>query len=316
VNPKSSPPQPEPCRLFLDHLEGVKRASPHTLRAYRREVLRWIAFLEERGVTALEATSADLRAFLATLHRGGLERSSIRRSLSALRAFHRFLLERGHRDTDPAAPLRGPRGGRRLPFVLTEGEVERLLSLEFPDDFQGTRDRALIETLYSTGCRISELCGLTMRDLDLSGGRLLLHGKGGKERLGMLGGPARRALSLHLPRRRERMRLKRKRSDRLFLGRNVTPLTPRRVRQILGDLARRAGLARIPSPHVLRHSFATHMLDHGADLRTVQEMLGHARLVTTQIYTHLSLERLRKVYEAAHPLARRGKKQRPGGADR
>lgn len=295
---------------FAERLARLERASPHTLRAYRREAARLVAHCRARGLDPAALTPKQLRAFLAGLARAGLAKSSQRRALAALRAFYDFLRERGLARGNPARALRGPRGGRKLPFVLTRGEVERLLAVEFGDDFRGTRDRALLETLYSTGCRVAELVGLRLADLDLPGGRVLLRGKGRKERLGWLGPPARRALAAHLPLRAAKLQAARRRRTELFLGRNLTPLTDRRVRQILRAVALRAGLARIPSPHVLRHSFATHLLDAGADLRAVQELLGHARLVTTQIYTHLSLERLRRAYEKAHPLCRRGRRRR------
>lgn len=285
---------------FLDSLADVRRLSEHTLRAYRRECLALCAWLESRGRALADAKRTDLRGYVASLRGRGLAQSSIRRSLSALRTFFRFLEEREPERGNPAAALRGPRGGRALPYALTEGEIERLMSLQFDDGFHGLRDRAVLETLYSTGCRVSELCGLELGDVDLDGQVLRLLGKGRKQRLGLLGGPARDALIAYLPVRRKLVG--RSGVKALFVGERGTALTDRRVRQVIRDLAMRAGLARVPSPHTLRHSFATHLLDRGADLRTVQELLGHARVVTTQVYTHLSLERLRGVYEKAHPL--------------
>lgn len=283
---------------WLAALSSQKSASEHTLRAYGRELRRLEAFLAARGETPLAATNASLRAHLASLRAGGLETTSIRRALSAIRAYYRWVLGRDPGRHDPTTGLRGPRCGRPLPFVLTRGEVDLLLALEFGNDFHGVRDRAILETLYSSGCRVSELCRLDLEDVDLDASTLRLRGKGRKQRLGLLGEPAKNALIDWLD-RRPRVAL-----SAVFLGERNTRITDRRIRQILEALALRAGLARIPSPHTIRHSFATHLLDAGLDLRSVQELLGHSRLVTTQVYTHLSLERLREAYERAHPLCR------------
>ncbi len=289
---------------FGTWLAQVRGASPHTLRAYLREALRFCRWIPERGKTPVTARPSDLRAYLAMRRRGGLGERSLQRCLSCVKAFFRFLEDHGHLEEDPSSSLRGPRTRRKLPFVLTQTEVELLLSLDYGDGFRGLRDRALIEALYSTGCRISELLSLRIHGLDLGSGHVRVLGKGRKERICLLGPPAIEALEVYLP---ARVRLLKKWGvdcDALFLGERGTELTDRRVRQVLKDLGLRAGLARAPTPHTLRHSFATHLVDHGADLRTVQELLGHSRLVTTQIYTHLSLERLREVYEKAHPMCK------------
>jgi len=267
---------------FLTWLADVRGRSPHTLRAYRRE----------------------FRAYLAGLRVAGLSETSIRRALSSLRTFFTFLEERDPDRGNPISAMRGPKARRTLPFVLTEGEIERLLALEYESDFRGCRDRALLEILYSTGCRVSELVGLDLGDVQTGDGIVRLRGKGKKQRLGLLGRPALQALEPYLDRRRHLLRVTGVQTAAVFLGYRGTRITTRRVRQILRELSIRAGLARIPSPHTLRHSFATHLLDRGADLRTVQELLGHSKLVTTQIYTHLSLEKLRAVYRKAHPLCR------------
>lgn len=283
---------------WLEALDAQRDASEHTLRAYGRELRRLETHLKARGEDLGSATQKSLRRFLATLHADGLEPTSIRRALSAIRAYYRWVVARAPEMSDPCTGLRGPKTGRALPFVLTKGEVDVLLSQRFDDDFHGVRDRAILETLYSSGCRVSELCGLDLEDVDLEGQCLRLRGKGRKQRLGLLGEPARDALIAWLERRPGKQGAQRA----LFLGERHTRITDRRIRQVLAALALRAGLARIPSPHTLRHSFATHLLDNGLDLRSVQELLGHARLVTTQVYTHLSLERLRAAYEKAHPL--------------
>ncbi len=293
---------PEELDLFFQHLRGVRNRSENTLRAYQRELLLLHHWLEKRERRLDDANRFDLRGYAAQLRARNLGEASIRRALSAVRAYYRYLDEREPGRENPTAVLRGPRGGRRLPKVLSQQEVDLLLRHDYGDDFIGTRNRALIETLYSTGCRVSELVGIDATDVDLGGGVLPLFGKGSKQRLGLLGQPAVEALSAYRLQRRALLTHLAIKNPALFLGERGSRLSARRVAQILGQLALDVGLAQIPSPHTLRHSFATHMLDAGADLRTVQEMLGHARLVTTQIYTHLSLERLRKVYESAHPL--------------
>lgn len=309
-------PERDPIEAWLEQLLTQRGASAHTLRAYGRELRKLDDWLQGRGKSCTGANKRELRAYFAELRVAGLAASSIRRALAAVRAFCKHQCARDPSLVDPSATLRGPRAGRPLPSVLTCGEVELLLRLDFGDDLRGTRDRAILETLYSSGCRVSELCGLDLEDLELARGTIKLRGKGRKQRLGMLGEAATRALEAWLPERHALLRRRGAPTRALFLGERATRITDRRIRQIVRELAVRAGLAKIPSPHTLRHSFATHLLDAGLDLRSVQELLGHARLVTTQIYTHLSLERLRKVYESAHPLCtetrkRRSKKKRP-----
>jgi len=293
---------PEELDVFFQHLRGVRNRSENTLRAYERELLLLHRWLSKRGRSLSEANRFDLRGYAAQLRSRSIGEASIRRALSAIRAWYRYLDEREPGRENPTAVLRGPRGGRRLPKVLTQSEVDLLLRHDYGEDFLGTRNRALIETLYSTGCRVSELVGIDATDVDLASGVLPLFGKGRKQRLGLLGRPAVEALSAYRLHRRALLTHLATTNAALFLGERGTRLSTRRVAQILGKLSLDVGLAQMPSPHTLRHSFATHMLDAGADLRTVQEMLGHARLVTTQVYTHLSLERLRKVYENAHSL--------------
>ena len=289
---------------WLSRLQQQRAASSHTLRAYGRELRGLATWLTERGESIRQPSRHSLRAYMAALRARGLETSSIRRALAAIRGFYRELEAREPQLGNPADALRSPRSKRPLPFVLTKGEVDLLLRIEFDENFRGRRDRSLLETLYSSGCRVSELCALDLGHLDLEAGLLRLRGKGNKQRLGLLGSAAREAFAAWLPERARRLRSRGLEQQALFLGEHGTRITDRRVRQIIKELALRAGLARIPSPHTLRHSFATHLLDAGMDLRSVQELLGHARLVTTQIYTHLSLERLRAVYESAHPLCR------------
>lgn len=284
---------------FLRHLREVRQASAHTLRAYEVDLDRLSDSLGgTQAPPASAITSAGLRLHLAGMVESGLAPASLQRHLSALRSFFHFLELRGVLDRNPAAALRAPRRSRKLPRYLEEEEVQRLLTAPAADDPEEHRDRALLEILYSTGCRVSELVGLDEADLDLRRGLARLRGKGRKERLGMLGKPAQEAVRRWLAAKTNRS------LDRgpLLLNPAGGRLTDRSVRRILRRCLLRAGITRPCSPHTLRHSFATHLLHRGADLRTVQELLGHASLGTTQIYTHVSLAHLRKLYAQAHPL--------------
>ena len=289
---------------FMGHLRDVRQVSPNTLNAYQRDLVRFFAYLApEPEQTPLpppmELRTAKLRLYLGTLTEEGLSPSTLARHLSTLRIFFAWMEEIGHIPTNPAAALRGPRKGRRLPRFLEEEEIERLLAAPCAEDAEEYRDRALLEVLYSTGCRVAELVALNEHDIDLRRGLARLQGKGRKERLGMLGKPACNALERYFVHKGIMQ------ADRgtLFLNRFGTRLTDRSVRRILEKCLQRAGIHRHCSPHTLRHSFATHLLSRGADLRSVQELLGHASLGSTQIYTHVSLEGLRKLYQQAHPLA-------------
>ncbi|RMH02119.1 MAG: tyrosine recombinase [Planctomycetota bacterium] len=290
------------CAEFLHHLREVRQVSPHTLRAYGRDIERLLRFLDrgsDPGRPA-ELRPARLRLHLGELAAAGLAPASIARHLSSLRSFFAWLEETGRIESNPAAALRAPRRPRRLPRYLEEEEVEALLAAPDPvRDPEGARDKALLEVLYSTGCRASELVGLDEADLDLRRGLVLLRGKGRKERFGMLGRPAVAALRAYLASKAARGLDRRA----LFLNRGGGRLSDRSLRRILRRCLLRAGIGRDCSPHTLRHSFATHLLRRGADLRTVQELLGHASLGTTQIYTHVDLEQLRRLYRRAHPLA-------------
>jgi len=285
---------------FLRDLREVRQASAHTQRAYGRDLQRCLTWLQEEAGAPPLATvrPAILRLYLGALADDGLAPGSLARHLASLRAFFRWCEERGHVDANPATALRSPRRGRRLPRYLEEEEVDKLLAAPDGTATHDLRDRALLEMLYSSGCRVSELVALDEADLDLARGLVRLRGKGRKERLGMVGRPAVDALNRYLA---EKGNLGLDRGA-LFLNRDGGRLTDRSVRRVLDRCLQRAGIARSCSPHTLRHSFATHLLRRGADLRTVQELLGHASLGTTQIYTHVSLEGLRSLYRQAHPL--------------
>ncbi len=288
---------------WLRELLATRGASPHTLRAYGRDLDELLAFLDGRGIDDPKAvTPRTLRGFLVELDERRLARTTIQRKLSAVRSFFQHLLVQGRIEAHPAIGLRPARKERRLPHTLGIDEVEALLLAPDVTTAPGRRDRALLECMYSGGTRAAETVGLNRSDLDLRRGVARVRGKGRKERLAPLGSHAVAALKDYLsdPGRPRPLPAAR---EAVFLNRRGGRLTTRSLGRIVDQAVLRAGLKRRATPHTLRHSFATHLLDRGADLRAVQELLGHAHLVTTQIYTHVSVERLRKVYEQAHPRA-------------
>ncbi len=286
---------------FLAHLDLERNLAPNTLAAYARDLRDFQTFLEKQGVKNFEEVGVEeILLFLEDLRKRGLSARSLARKLSALKTFYRYLeLERGLK-RNPLLLIEGPKLPRTLPKVLTVEEVERLISAPDTSTPQGLRDRAMLETLYATGVRVSELIRLTFAQLNLSAGFIRVYGKGSKERLVPLGDLAREYLERYL--REARPLLARGQdSPFVFLNRQGRPLTRQRFWQIIKDYARKVGINKEISPHVLRHSFATHLLEGGADLRAVQMMLGHASLATTQIYTHLDLRNLRAIHEKHHP---------------
>ena len=296
---------------YLRELAAARNASPHTLRAYRGDLTGFCTFLAERGIERpVDVTPRTLRAWLATLDERGLAKSSLQRKLSAARSFFKHLLRQGKIDAHPAAGLRQRRGERKLPAALSVEELEALL--EAPDAAQpdGARDRAILELTYSAGTRAAETVGLDRGDLDLARGLVRLFGKGKKERMGALGPQAVAALQAYLAHPKRPQPVPRAKQA-VFLNARGGRLTTRSLGRILERYLREAGLVRRASPHTLRHSFATHLLDRGADLRSVQQLLGHAHLTTTQIYTHVSIERLRAAYEKAHPRASAARPAKP-----
>ncbi len=285
---------------FLEHLEHERQVSPHTLRGYSRDLLDLLAYTGDRPVAEID--NLAIRGFLAHLHEAGASRATVARKLAAVRSFFRFLVEREVIESSPAVLVRTPRQPRRLPRCLHEDEVGRLLDAPGAGDPFPQRDRAILELLYSTGIRVSELTGLEIDDLDLAVGLCRVRGKGGRERLVPIGSVAVQALYGYLMSERRRL-VPHGDTKALFLSRSGKRLSARSVRRLLARYRARTGLPDDVSPHTLRHSFATHLLDRGADLRSVQELLGHESLSTTQIYTHVSGERLREVYMHAHPRA-------------
>jgi integrase/recombinase XerD len=297
------PPQVE---AFLEMLTAERGAAALTLDAYGRDLADFDAFLKGKPVTS--AGVEDLRRYLARLEAQGLTARTVARRLSALRQFHKFLMTEGLRADDPTAILVSPRQGRRLPKFLGESEVDRLLTAAAEDESpEGLRLTAMLELLYASGLRVSELVGLPLGTLKRQERTLIVRGKGDKERLVPLGTAARQAVEAYLT-VRDRFLPAGRPSRWLFPSSTAKEghLTRHRCGQLLKDLALKAGLdPALLSPHVLRHAFATHLLAHGADLRSVQQMLGHADIATTQIYTHVEAERLRTLVETHHPLAKR-----------
>jgi len=295
---------------FLDHLRVERGLSSNTLEAYRRDLRRYTRFLALRGTTDAAAVTPDeVRAFAAWLASTEYEEgrpyrsTSVARGLAATRAFHRFLLREGRASADPTSGVTGPRIPRALPHPLTVDEADALLQATDPSSVAGIRDRALLEVLYGSGLRVSEAVGLDVDDVDLEAGSVRAFGKGRKERVVPLGRLGTAAVGAYLM--SSRPALARDRSGpALFLNQRGGRLSRQGIAGILRAAARAAGIDRPVSPHALRHSFATHLLEGGADVRVVQELLGHAALSTTQVYTLVTGERIREEYFAAHPRGR------------
>ncbi len=283
---------------FLRYLLAERGASPHTVRSYRADLLDCVAFLERRGLGVLpDADARVVRGYLADLHARGLARTSIARRLATLRSFFRFLMRRGRARVNPAREVKTPSLPGRLPAHLPIDQSDALFRQPLGDEEADRRDRAILEVLYAAGVRVAELAGLDVEDVDLREGSVRVLGKGRKERIVPLGRKAVEALQLYLGTRAHAR-------GAIFRNARGGRLTVRSLHRIVRARARAAGLAGRVTPHTLRHTFATHLLDAGADLRLIQELLGHARLTTTQRYTHVSAERLAKVYDGAHPRAR------------
>jgi integrase/recombinase XerC len=306
-------------RDFLGFLRYNRNVSPHTLRAYETDLSQFLSFLAIRAEgkpSAVAIGQFDLdgvRGFLAELHRRGISRASAARRLAALRTFARYLIREGTLGDDPTALVGAPKKEHTLPAHLAEPDMDRLLAAPDPATPAGRRDRAILELFYASGLRLSELVGLDLEDVNLSGRVVRVRGKGGKERLVPFNRPAADAIramtadhdTVRTPSRGPRVSAQARRRNALFLNLRGGRLTTRSVDRIVRQHVRQAELAQPISPHALRHTFATHLLQAGADLRAIQELLGHARLSTTQRYTHLDVGRLMDVYRRAHPRAKR-----------
>lgn len=294
-------PAEDALRSFIDFLSVEKGLSRNTLLSYERDLAKLLLFFRKEKLVWTKAGEEDLVRFVHEQSRAGLSARSLARLVSSMRSFYRYLVLDGMVDRDPAGGLSSPSVWFSLPKFLTIKEVEALLAAPDDGDPRGVRDRAMLEVLYGSGLRVSELIALRPKDLNLDEGFLLCRGKGGKERIVPLGRSACRAVRTYLD--EARPQFDKAASEFLFLTRRGGPFTRQGFWKLLKGHARAAGIASKISPHVLRHSFATHLLDRGADLRSVQLMLGHSQITTTQIYTHVSRERLRRVYDQFHPRA-------------
>lgn len=283
---------------FINYLKVERNASPHTILNYTIDLDVFKTFLGERDIGTVDHLT--LRRFLAELRAKNYAKRTVARKLASLRSFFRFLYREGHIKTNPITAISTPKLDKTLPVFLDVAKVERLLQSPPADDVTGLRDRALLETLYSTGIRVSELVGLDTDDVDFISGVVKVMGKGSKERIVPIGEPALNAMRSYIDRRGEE---KVRDRDAVFLNSRGARLSDRQVRRVVDKYIRSCSIVEKVSPHSLRHSFATHMLDRGADLRSVQELLGHMNLSTTQIYTHVTMDRLKNVYDKAHPRA-------------
>ena len=288
---------------FLDHLRKVRRGSPHTANAYRRDLAALMAFLVGVGVAAWHAVdSRTLRAYFSHRHREGLSPRSLQRQLSAVRSLYRYLVREGKAAVDPSAVLSAPRAPRQLPKVVDADSMGAVLEPRGDRGVLALRDQALMELMYSSGLRLAEVVGLDLADLDLEASLVRVTGKGGKTRILPVGSMASRALEAWLP---ARGRVAGAGECAVFVSRRGARLSSRSVQSRVARWARQGTVAGHLHPHMLRHSFATHLLESSGDIRAVQELLGHSDISTTQIYTHLDFQHLARVYDEAHPRARR-----------
>ncbi len=294
-------------------MQRVRELSPRTVESYRHDLTAFAGFLNGEGIEPGQVTVRQARGYISSLSRMKRAPSTVNRALSVLKGFYGFMMKQGTVENNPFASIASLRKSGVLPEVLFESEVEGLLNtLEGDgDDFFAVRDRLILELLYSTGCRVSELVGIDITDISAKSGNVLVRGKGSKERIVFIGEAARGALADYLPYRRERIKAANKDGSKaLIINGRGKRITRRSVGEIVRKYSRALGVPKNVSPHTFRHSFATHLLDHGADLRAVQEMLGHANLSTTQVYTHLGFEKLKAAYAGAHPHAKRPRRTR------
>lgn len=292
-------------RKFIEYLQIEKNASVHTVDNYERDIDEYFSFLHQEDISNVkEVESYTARLYLTFLYKRKLSRSSVSRKISSLRSFYKFLQREKFVHHNPFSQVSLPKTTKSLPDFLYREEVEKIFSVSDVSTPLGQRNQAILETLYGTGIRVSECCQLKLHHIDFDIGTMFVHGKGKKERYVLFGEFANEALSRYIENGREQLIENAKKStDYVFLNARGSPLTPRGVRLVLSNLVRDAALTIRLSPHKLRHTFATHLLNEGADLRTVQELLGHENLSSTQIYTHVSKDHLRRVYMNSHPRA-------------
>lgn len=294
---------------FVEYISVVRNLSEHTVRAYATDIAEFIDFLheEELGNDPSLVDSRVIRRYLARLHRRGISKSSVSRKLASLRGFFKLLLQKGRIEIDPTLGISGPKQEKKLPKYLRDDQIEALMLCPDTSSSLGLRDAAILEVMYATGVRVGELVKMNLRDVDLRAGEIRVLGKGSKERIVLLGRAAQEALHAYLVAGRGRLLSSRKsdgeREDAVFLNKYGCRISARSIFRLLEKYFVRVSDEIKISPHVLRHTFATHMLERGADLRSIQELLGHSSISTTQVYTHVSRERLRQVYESAHPRA-------------
>lgn len=301
-------------RDFAVYMEMERNLSAHTIKSYLTDLRQFQTYLQDNaqsqeadgGLNINRPDQMLIRAYLRALHRQKVKKVTIARKLAAIRAFFKYLLREGRIKANPAELIRAPSPEKHIPAFLSVDEVLAVLNIEFKDDLSGTRDRALMELFYSAGIRLSELAGLNIDDINFSQGLLKIRGKGKKERIVPVGGPALSAIQSYLKILAGISGRRGIQDGPLFVNNRGGPLTTRSVARVVDKVVRISGIGRKISPHALRHSFATHLMDAGADLRAIQELLGHESLSTTQKYTSVSISRLMEVYDNAHPRARGG----------
>jgi len=290
---------------YIRYLEVERHASPYTVRNYTHDLRHFLEFLNMENVATLEDVDRKLlRRYIASLQEQGFEKSSLSRKLSALRSFYFYLMQRNFTSSNPLLTVSSPKLEKRLPSFLSSNEVVRLLETPVTTSPQGQRDRAMLELLYASGLRVSEIVGLDLENVNIEAREVRVWGKGSKERMVLMGKPAATALDRYIIKGRRELQGNSS-TNALFINRYGKRLSERFLQKAISRYALAAGLGKRVFPHMVRHSFATHLLDGGADLRVVQELLGHANLATTQIYTHVTQNQARKVYLAAHPRAQK-----------
>lgn len=292
------------CELFIEYLQIEKNASPYTIAHYQKDLVVFFGFLEREGIHRLdEVDQRNVRLFLTELYDNQLSRRSVSRVISCLRSFYRFLERERLVTVNPFIQVKLPKASKPIPNFLYHEELQKLFEINDLSDPLGQRDQAIIETLYATGIRVGECQGLLLEDIDFTVGSMFVRGKGRKERYVLFGQFAENALHTYITCGRKEILANKVSTNYIFLNARGAPLTVRGIRHILSKMMEKAALTVHVHPHKLRHTFATHMLNEGADLRTVQELLGHENLSSTQIYTHVTKDHLRRVYMNSHPRA-------------